>query len=318
MTKPKLQYFLTLLFTIIILFFIFKQINFNLLLNEIKNINIYWLIFSYLLLIFPISFTAIKWKILISDYKKITFYDSLKLHFVMESFSIITPLKMGDFINAFYKNDNKFNRKIGVGASIFEKLIDLITLSIFGLFGIIYFFDYKIIIIFITISLIIITGFIFVTLFMNTNKDGIFMKIIIKIIPFKKITKIINDIIIYYSKIRRKPIKIIKAFLLSFLTYFFFIIQGYFLFYAIGVNLELFFVLKVIILGLIIGMIPVTLAGIGTRDGIFILLLSGILSYEIIVLYALLFSLGYILIALIGLIWIKEIINNLNFKIKNY
>ena len=302
-------YFFTLLLTIFILFLIFREVDFSVLLGSIEDVNVAILIVSYLLLIIPLSFIALKWKVLISDYKNITFFESLKLHFAMSSFSIITPLNIGEFINGFYKNDKKFTKEIGFGASLFEKIIDIITLGLLSLVGIFVFLEHTIIFLFITIILISI-AFLFIILKTDISDSGFFVKIITKFIPFENVTKPINNAMHYYSKIRQRPEKITVAFFYSLFNWLFMLFYGYLLFQAVGMDVEILYALKVIPIAILIGMFPITLAGMGTRDGALILLMYGVFQYEKIVLYGLLFSGGYILIALLGLLWTNRIVKH--------
>lgn len=314
MKKTKKIIF-TSLTTILILFFIYREVNFNLLLQEVSNINLIWFIIAYTFLLSTMFVLAYKWKILISDYQKLDFLESVKLHFVMSTLSIITPLDAGEFINGFYKNDKKFNRKIGLGASIFEKLIDVLIISIIALFSINYFIEQREIFYFILLLVLFLISLIFILL-TNSKKKSLLIKIINYLLPFQKAKDSIEELISYFNTIRKQPKKIIFASFLSLINWSILIIQGLLIFKVLNININPILGIRVISIGIVIAMIPITVSGFGTRDATFILLLSNYINYESIVLFGILFSLRYILLSLIGLIWLNEITKEVNIRLK--
>lgn len=302
--------------TILILYLIFKNVNYSYLLQEIKNINILGLFFAYIFMIIPISAIAYKWKILISDYKKLTFKESMRLHLAISSISLITPLKLGEFLNAIYKNDQKFSRQIGLGASIFEKSLDVLSLILISLISFFFLIEKNYVFLFLSTTAALILFFVCFNLVTKHNSPlrNIIEKFIKKLLPYKKLHDFSSDVLLYFKKIKHAPSKIISSFILSTLYWIGMIFQGYLLFLVIGVDIRFTLILAVLPVAMIIGMFPITFSGIGTRDGIFILLLIESLKYETIVLYGMLFSLKYAFLALWGLFWIKEVMKDIKIK----
>ncbi|MFW6024715.1 MAG: lysylphosphatidylglycerol synthase transmembrane domain-containing protein [Candidatus Woesearchaeota archaeon] len=301
--------------TVLILFFIFREANFKILIQEINNINIFWFIIAYTILLSTMLIISYKWKILISNYQVLSYLESIKLHFVMSSLSLITPFSAGEFINGFYKNDENFNRKIGLGASIFEKVIDVLIISLIALFSIVYFIEQKDIFYLILLTVFMLFGFLITTLYMDKSNKGLFMRIINRVIPFEKIKVSIGELILYFETIKNEPMKIIYAISLSILNWLVLIFQGYLIFKVINTQISLILAIRVISIGIFVGIIPVTISGFGTRDATFILLLNNYMTYEKIVLFGILFSFRYILLSSVGLIWLDEITSKVNLRI---
>ena len=308
LSKSKKNIFLNLItaiLTIGIFYFVFRTVDLNFFLKESKNINFYWLAIAYLFLLLPKSLTALRWQILIADYKKISFRESLKLQFVADAISILIPLKMGEFVNAFYDNDEKYTPKIGVGASVFEKILDFIFIFLFSMAGIAYFWGKDAAFM---LLLFFILFFLFLVIFLKSRNSIVFFKIAEKIRLLKKLDDIIQAIFSYFSTIQKNKKRLSAVLFVSLASCCFSVFQGYLIFSSINTEINPMILFGAIPVGILVAAAPVTFFGIGTRDAAFVFLLSPYLAPASIVLFGILFALRYVIMAIIGLFCLKGIL----------
>jgi len=305
--KNKKNIFLNLItafFTIGIFYFVFRTVDFNFFVKEFKNINFYWLAAAYLFLLLPKALIALRWKILIAEYKQITLKEGLKLQFTADTISILVPLKMGEFISAFYDNDEKYTARVGISAGIFEKILDFVFIFLFSIMGIAYFWGKD------ATPLLLFFLLLFCVFFAVFYKKAeiVFLRIAEKIRFFKAPGKIIRAFFLYSSSIQKNKKKLAKILLLSLASLSLSIFQGYLIFLAIGAEINPVLVFGAIPAGMLIAIIPVTFLGIGTRDAAFVFLLGPYLATASIVLFGIFFALRYIIMAIIGLFCIKGVL----------
>ena len=305
--KKKKNIFLNLItafFTIGIFYFVFRTVDFSFFVKEFKNINFYWLAAAYLFLLLPKALIALRWKILIAGYKQIALKESLKLQFAADTISILVPLKIGEFISAFYDNDEKYTARVGISAGIFEKILDFVFIFLFSIIGIAYFWGKD------AIPLLLFFLLLFCVFFVVFYKKAeiVFSRIAEKTGFFKKLGKIMRAFFSYSSSIQKNKKELAKILLLSLASLFLSVFQGYLIFLAISAEINPVLVFGAIPVGILIAIIPVTFFGIGTRDAAFVFLLGPYLATANIVLFGIFFALRYVIMAIIGLFCIKGIL----------
>ncbi len=295
--------------TLLIFYILFRNIKPDDFMQNLKAMNLWYLILSIFMIFPPFYVMALRWKLMIKDFRNITAFESLKLIFVCQSINVVTPSKIGDYAKCLILRDKKFNLKIGIGAASFEKVLDLLALVIFSVIGLMLMSASKESILFITILLAALLAVIFILLSIDFNKGLI--DILIRIIPFKRLRTIIRDILIYFEKVRCDMKNISTIIFLTFLGWLLHFIQAHIIFSVIGIDVPFIYSIGLLPLGILAGMIPITLAGLGTRDAVFINLFSGFADKSHLILFGLLFSLRYFIPAFIGLIWLNRSIRKI-------
>ncbi len=302
----RASFFLSILLTVLIFIVIFSTIDLGVFLQNIKEINIWFFFLSVALLIPPYLLIAYRWKVMISDFRVLSFAESLKLNIVGQSINVVTPAKLGDFTKAYFIRNEKLNGKVALGACFFEKILDFFMLSIFALFGItsIYTGSKELLMV---VALFVLIFFPVIVLMLDFREGSKVMKLVRFFIPIRKINLVVGEILSYFQVIRKNKRKVLGVFLINFLLWLVFVFQGYILFLALGIEISILAVYGLLPLGIFVGLIPVTLSGMGTRDAAFIILFSAFASSAEMALYGILFSLRYFLPAILGLFWVKEV-----------
>jgi len=182
---------------------------------------------------------------------------------VLASFAInpFTISKAGDFLKAFF-----LRKKISIwecsGSILVEKYLDIITVLILGLFGSI--------IIWIP-SLVLLSG---ISLAFLIGAFCIAPKTAKYIEKWPRISGKIRGLILARNSIAMHPLMFTKAMMISLivrlLSFFqIFIVAGF-----LDMNLSLTKIFAVFPIAICVGLLPVTLSGIGTRDAVLVMLLT--------------------------------------------
>ncbi|MFH1456763.1 MAG: lysylphosphatidylglycerol synthase transmembrane domain-containing protein [Patescibacteria group bacterium] len=295
--KKYLNFFITIIITIIVFFLLFKQIDLNVVWNIISHANVWWLLATFIIILTYPIFGALRWKIVLNSMGfDLNFSKAFKIVMGAWSLSSITPSKAGDLIRA-----NPIKHLIPVsktaGSILIERVFDVLLLLILALIGGII---YKNIIIILIMS----AGLIAVALFF------VLAKYIHKIkLPIKEKYKEKIDNIFYSAKILVKnPKQFSQVTLITLLNWLGTFLQVYFLYLALGINVSFVFICLTLPIALFIGILPITLAGMGTRDSAIVYLFSAVAPAGINLSMGILYSIfGYWIVAIFGLFFIKNL-----------
>lgn len=188
---------------------------------------------------------------------------------------------------------------------VFEKILDILCLSTFSIIGILLLGELNR---FICIVLLFSVGIIAVLipiLLTDILKNRFLSKFIPIYLLKGKLETTLLDIHNFFYKLDRQ--KILHSFLLSFIMWGVNFSQIYLIFRSVGLFLDMDALLTFIPISLFIGMLPLTVSGIGTRDGALLFFLSPyaplplILSGSFLITFVRLWLFG-----LIGLVFTSE------------
>jgi len=282
--KNMLKISLLLIFTIALFWFIFSKISFKETMLIILNSDFYLLFASLILLALSLVFYIIRWKFLIKIYdKNVSNRDIVTSFFAGFPLNSFLPSKMGDLVKAIYFK-NLGTTKI-IGTIVTERILDLGALVLFLMMGALFLNE----IIFVYLAIIAVICIIL----------GCFVLIKLpKLFKFEFFHKLSHSLQWLVGNLGYASF----LFALSLLAWFLSFVQIYFLFLAVGVNVPFFYFVSGIVIAIVISMIPVTIAGMGTRETAIIYLFSQFGSNQMLLAAGLLFSFfRYWLLSLIGL-----------------
>ena len=295
--ENKIKYFLLFSMTFLVFYFIFLEISFNHVLKVIIKIDIKdWIMLSIITATFPIINSFRWYKILKVMNINIYYMQCLKIIMGINSLNIILPSKSGDFLK-FYPL-KKYNKSINlVGSIIFERILDVIILSVFSIIALIKINQYELILIPVFIICIIIASILLLHLFRNIDI---------------KISKYIRDFLSIFNILLSKPKEMISLIALSILNWLTSILLLIFIFKSVHVNVSSYYIFAFLPLSIFIGLIPITISGMGTRDSAMLFLFSSYIVSESILAASLLYTFfSYIFIGVIGLPFINNIYHQL-------
>ena len=214
----------------------------------------------------------------------------------------ITPAKAGDVIKAYYLKEKVPSDKT-IGAVVAERTFDILSLVLLSLIGMLFRQRYELASIAFIILVCIIAIFILARLtssfHLSIIKDSWNEKIQNLILPLRLLT--------------RHKTAFCLVFFYSLLIWFISIVQTLTFFYALGLDIPLLFTVANIPIAIFIGLIPVTLGGMGTRDAAIIFLFSEFASPEKLLGVGILFSIfRYWLLSLIGIPFMRKMVKNVS------
>jgi len=277
---------------------IFQKIHFNDVILIVISANKFYILLSIIPLGVSLFFNAIRWRSVLSAMGyEITLKECFVLFMAAIPFSSITPSKSGDIVRAYYLK-NKIPITHTVGSVITERIFDLAVLLFFSLIGI-YFSGAQEFALIIILSMVLLA--VFITLTYNVSKLPIPETWSLKIQSFFiSVKNLIQN--------RRKLLSVIVS---SFSIWILAILQTMLLFSALSITVPPMYIIGTLPIAIVIGMIPVTLGGMGTRDAAIIMLFSGYATSSQLLAVALLFSLfRYWLLAIVGLPFMRIALKN--------
>lgn len=128
----KNKNFFKLIISILILLFLMKLVNYQVLYESIKNINISFLL-VFIILPFSLLLRAWRWMIIINkDEKHISIKDSFSLTLVGVSLNIFLPASSGDIAKSYYGYKWHGVKEEMLSSSVVDKIIALLTIFFIG------------------------------------------------------------------------------------------------------------------------------------------------------------------------------------------
>jgi uncharacterized protein (TIRG00374 family) len=265
--------------------------------KHISNADIPLLGITVLISFIIMIFRAQRWRLILAESGlKLTFYRSFQLSMAALPFWIIAPATSGDLVKGlFLKNELNISKTIGTVAC--ENILDLLNLLIFSLIGLAFFFEPIRFITVIILSIVVMGIFLLSTL-------NIKPKLIMK---YKLLDKINN--MMKSMRLNRKTF--FFASILTLASWILSMLQIYILFFAVGITIPLLFAFANIPLAILIGMIPIALGGIGTRDAAIILLFKEFANPESLLGVGILFTVvRQVILGIIGAFFLMTLKKN--------
>ncbi len=271
--------------TILIFYLLSSKISFLNSFQIILKANPSFILLSLLFLLLTLFFLMIRWLLIIRAlHPKAKFKDSLISIMCALSLNSVLPSKLGDLFKVYYFKEHGISQMLG--AVFTERILDIFSLTLLLLIGSLILNKLT----FIYISIAVILMFILSVSFLYILR--------------KKLRKysLLKNLLYSINWIIHRPCKGLILFLLSLLVWFCSITQIYLLFLAVSANVDFLYFSSAIIIVIFVSLIPITLAGMGTRESAIIFLFSSFASNEILLAAGLLFSFfRYWLLSILGI-----------------
>jgi hypothetical protein len=237
--------------------------------DEIKNINLNYLLIAIALVLIFFTTQTLKWFIIARKQKiKVPFCDAFKINLISNFYGFITPSKIGSIIRMDYLK--KYGGDTGKGLSNFaiDKVLDLISLFFLVIFFGFIFYKEKVISI-VSLEIIILIFSIFVLSFLffykKENSKPVLRFIYRRLIPERLKEK---GKAIFESFYQDNPnyLFLLLAFLINLANW----ILNYAIIFVIGlslgINIGFIPFLLILPISTLVAQIPITIDGLGTRE----------------------------------------------------
>jgi uncharacterized membrane protein YbhN (UPF0104 family) len=285
--------------TIAIFYFIFTKIDFYSVVEVLSHANPMYLFLAFLLTVLIPVISAKRWKIILDSMKyDISYIDCFCMIMGTLPFTSITPSKSGDVIKAYYIKDEIPISKT-IGSVLTERVFDIFTLVLFSLIGMVFCQNFEYAGIALIALLSIIAIFFIPHVHFNVLKEDSW-------------TNKFHNIILSMKTLTINKNAFSSVMLYSLSSWFLGIMQTLVFFYALGIKIPLLFTMANIPIAILIGMVPVTLGGMGTRDAAIIFLFSGFATPSQLLGVGILFSVfRYWLLSLIGIPFMRKMMKRI-------
>jgi uncharacterized protein (TIRG00374 family) len=267
------------LFGIVLFAVILTKLDFNSIKNQLVQFKWEWLIVYAVSFVLMLFFKVLRWR---SALSKQNINYSVKKVFIISAITsfwgLVTPGKLGELTKITFLQKDNYPSSKSLVSIVLDRLYDVFVLSLLGMFSLIYFTPLlntgtSIIIAFLGFVTVVVVSIYFF-------KNGIWellKKVIKLLLPEGKYNLFTKEWNVFKSDfLKIFPSTIIPMLTYSILAYICYYLQIYVV--AVGFGVEISFVY----LGLcssfaaIISLIPISLGGLGTREAVFIYLLSKI------------------------------------------
>jgi uncharacterized protein (TIRG00374 family) len=238
------------------------------------SIPIINVIIVVLLLIPRVLLSSIKWWIICRKQKIIIgkFY-LVKLFLICLFYENITPASIGSFIGVYYlKEKSNISWEKSFTNSLLDNTVDFIIILFLALIGSFLIFEYYPGVL-PTLLLVFIIVIIFFFFLMKEQRGNLFFKIFIRPFIINKIkVKFEKSIVSLYEDIPSLK-EMIFPFLVGICVWIIYGLQVYIIAYAFSINVPLNYFIFIFFISVIIGLMPISVGGLGLREGTLVALL---------------------------------------------
>jgi len=271
--------------------------------NEIVHIKLNYLGFVVFLVFLFLIIQTIKWFVIARVQKiKVPFAKAFKINIISAFYSFITPSKLGGIIRADYlRKYNSGNLGKGVSNFVIDKILDLCSL-VFIVIVVLTLFKNVLPIHYLYYSLMLLVFLLIFILILRDEKKTKFLlgAAYKKLVPEKIKEKTRQGLHSFYENMPKKRYFIL-FFLINLFNWVYLYTIMFFIGLSLGINVSYFYFLAILPVSTLIGQIPITINGLGTREAVMISLF-GLLHVEAAKVFSM-SILGMIIIEILPLIF---------------
>jgi len=257
----------------------------NNIITSLSNANLGLLLIAFLFNFITIFLKSEKWRYLIKlqGFGDYNWFKSFLTWIVGLAYGVITPSRSGEVMKIFYlKKQLDMPKTKGLISIIADKVIDIFSLILIATFGSLAFVSskgFELSFFIVAYFVILCIGLIFFN-FMIKNKN-FFLKMLKPIKHFSKSfhEKIINsyeNILSAYKIYTKNPKKLLFSLFLSLTSWLLVYFQGFIITQAFSMDISLIQVLSVFPISTLVSILPISIAGLGTREATLLFLLPNI------------------------------------------
>lgn len=270
----KLKRLLSIAVSVAILLIIYSKIDFRGLFDVFRNSDSFWMTIS-LGMVIPITLVT-SWRLqqLMPHGTSLGFLEANRLILAASTLNMVLPSKMGDIAKAYFMRERgHLSGSLSLSLVVFEKTCDMLSLLLWCVFGLILYPQKDLLFWVMTIGvgaglvlgLLLLGSHRFAAVFFLIAKRIAPKKLKIKIEKFQASWKEMHD---YFWQDKAQLTKIS---LTSIFIWFLHLLQIWFFILALKASVPFLVNLALSPLAILAGLLPLTFAGVGTRDAALIL-----------------------------------------------
>ena len=306
----NLKRFVSIVVSVAILLYIYSQIDLERLIEVFQNCDLVMLVIS-LAMVIPITLVT-SWRLQqLVPQRSIGFLEANRLILGASVLNMVLPSKMGDIAKSYFMADrSNISGSLALSISIFEKACDLLSLLLWCVFGLILYPAKDGL--FWTMTVGVVAGFILGVLLLSSQRfANLFFATTIKLAP-KSIGKKLQTMQASWGEMHRYFWSDRQQLLLitstSIFIWFLHLLQIWLFILALKAVVPFLISLALSPLSILAGLLPLTFAGIGTRDAAIIYFYQDYFSEATGAALGLLCTSRYFIPALIGLPFLGQML----------
>ena len=299
----------------VILIVIYSRIDFAGLIAVFRSCNLLWMVIS-LGMVVPITFFS-SWRLqqIVPPQVTLGLWEANKLILAASVLNMVLPSKMGDIAKAYFMRDrSNISGSLSLSIVVFEKACDFLSLLLWCGFGLILFPVKDAF--FVSMTVTIVSGLVVGTLFLASRGVAqLFFGLMQRVTPKKIRTKIRalkvswGEMQAYFWRDRSQLLVIAATSIFIWLLH---LLQIWFFILALNAWVNPITNLALSPLAILAGLLPLTFAGVGTRDAALIVLYQPYFSAATGAALGLLCTSRYLLPAIGGLPFLSQYLSRLN------
>jgi uncharacterized protein (TIRG00374 family) len=294
----------SLIVSLLILVIIYYQIDLQKLITVFKHSQIGWMTISLSMVVPLTALTSWRLQQLMPKGQVLDFWEANRLILAASVLNMLLPSKMGDLAKAYFmKQRGHLDGSLSLSLVIFEKACDLLSLLFWCVFGLIVYpiKNWLFWLMTCSVALGLLAG---ILLLSSTKFSQFFFKTLAHIAP-NKIAEKLENLQISWGEMQNyfwsDKVQLTKITIVSIFIWFLHLLQIWLFILALGAWTPFLANLALSPLAILAGLLPLTFAGIGTRDAALIAFYQPYFDAPTAAALALLCTSRYLLPALGGL-----------------
>mgnify|MGYP000874992392 CR=1 FL=1 len=274
--KQKIYRLLFRLIGIVILLYILSNIDFSSLVGQFSNINIIYLFFGFILMLAVAVFKSLRWRSILESFNlRIGKLLSIKIYWLGLYVGIITPGKIGEVIKVYFLKARGFSSSKVLLSVIIDRILDLLVIMALGVIIAVFYLHFMMLQILILGLIVILLPCLLYYLFNRKNKlskwlDSSFKKILNEKI-YSHFSSFLNACLELKKINLRRAVEALFYLIISWALYYG---ANYMIALALHLQISPMLLLSAIVVAIVASLLPISIAGIGTRDASFIYIFS--------------------------------------------
>lgn len=246
--------------------YILTKIGISQTIQEISQANLFFLLVAMLFVFVSLITGTLKWFIIARKQKiKVPFFQAFRINFISIFYGFVTPSKIGGIVRAEYLrkyNSNSLGK--GVSNYILDKVLDLCSL---GFLAVVFSFTFSLISMhyfyFAILGLILLVSALL--MFRDESRSKKVMRIFYGFVPKKMKPKVKGGFYSFYKDMPKKR-DFALFFVFNLINWIVLYTMIFFIGVSLGINISFFYFLAILPIATLVGQIPITISGLGTRE----------------------------------------------------
>ncbi len=287
---------------------LFSRVDFSEFKHYLSQMDPVLFIVAILFFVPQVAISAYRWRLMIQKNTRISLWESAQLILSASALNILLPSRVGDLSKAYFVGKGgQLQLKRGMNVVLFEKYIDLAALGVVILTGVLWtrrWDEPSLVGLSFALSMIAIFP---VFYFLNLERwlSGKWFERH----PFlQKLRNFLLDSQAYLNEVKKDSKQLLFILALSIFLWFVHIFQFYLIFRSLHSQASLFNVFRLVPLAILVGLLPITIAGVGTRDSAMVFLFAPYEKASLMVGVGLFASLRYFIPGILGLPFLNRYI----------